>query len=86
MIETLLFEEPSARARFRTAPCLEEREQYLFYLMRKGYDPAYLRSVSGLLLRIIHFLGLVTLRTVELTKSTKRPVLGLPIAGRIAEE
>ncbi len=66
MIETIIFEEPSARKRFQTAPCLEEREQYLFYLMRKGYDSVYLRSVSGLLLRIIRFLGLATLRMVGL--------------------
>ena len=74
MIETIIFEEPNARSRFRTAPCLEEREQYLFHLMRKGYDPVYLRSVSGLLLRIIHFLGLATLRTVgldEIEKATR---------------
>src|SRR5262245_42700708 len=66
MIETIIFEEPSACIRFRAAPCLEEREQYLFYLMRKGYGPTYLRSVSGLLLRVIHFLRLATLRKVGL--------------------
>jgi integrase/recombinase XerD len=66
MIENMILEKPAARSRFRTAPCLEEREQYLFHLMRRGYDPSYLRSVSGLLLRIIRFLGLATLRTVGL--------------------
>ena len=47
MIETIILEEPAARERYRTAPCLEEREQYLFHLMRQGYGPDYLRTVSG---------------------------------------
>src|ERR1700730_4933234 len=66
MIETIILEEPSARRRFQTAPCLEERERYLVHLMRRGLGPAYLRTVSFFLLRIIEFLGLTTLRTVEL--------------------
>jgi integrase/recombinase XerD len=65
MIETIILEEPSARRRFLTAPCLEERERYLYHLMRRGYGPAYLRVVSFFLLRIIEFLGLATLRMVE---------------------
>ena len=36
MIETIILEEPAARERYRTAPCLEEREQYVFHLMRQG--------------------------------------------------
>src|ERR1700728_276285 len=48
------------------APCLEERERYLFHLMRRGFGPAYLQTVSFFLLRIIQFLGLTTLRTVGL--------------------
>ena len=65
MIETIILKEPSARSRFRSAPCLEEREQYLFHLMRRGFGPAYLRTVSFFLLRIIEFLRLTTLRMVE---------------------
>jgi integrase/recombinase XerD len=65
MIETILLEEPSARRRFLAAPCLDERERYLFHLMRRGYGPAYLRTVSFFLLRIIEFLRLTTLRMVE---------------------
>jgi hypothetical protein len=65
MIEDIILEEPSARRRFRTAPCLEERERYLFHLMRRGFGPAYLRTVSFFLLRIIEFLRLTTLRMVE---------------------
>jgi hypothetical protein len=41
VIETVLFEEPSARSRFLAAPCLKEREQYLSHLMRRGYGPGY---------------------------------------------
>ena len=53
MIETVILEQESARARYRMAPCLEERERYLFHLMRRGFGPAYLRTVSFFLLRII---------------------------------
>lgn len=65
MIETIILQEPSARSRFCAAPCLEEREQYLLHLMRRGYGPAYLRTVSFFLLRIIEFLQLTTLRMVD---------------------
>jgi integrase/recombinase XerD len=66
MIEDVIFEEMSARRRFRTAPCLEERERYLLHLMRQGYGPAYLRTVSFFMLRVVSFLDLQTLRTVGL--------------------
>jgi integrase/recombinase XerD len=65
MIETIILEEPSARRRFQVAPFLEERERYLYHLMRRGFGPAYLRTVSFFLLRIIEFLRLTTLRMVE---------------------
>ena len=65
MIETIILEEPSARRRFLTAPCLVEREQFLTHLLRRGYGPAYLRTASFFLLRIIEFLQLSTLRMVE---------------------
>lgn len=74
MIETIILEEPSARRRFRTAPCLEERERYLLHLMRRGYGPAYLRTVSSFMLRVVGFLSLKTLRTVgldEIEKATR---------------
>jgi integrase/recombinase XerD len=66
VIESALFEKPSARSRFLAAPCLKEREQYLFHLMRRGYGLHYLRVVSFFMLRIIQFLRLTTLRMVEL--------------------
>src|SRR5580693_7725898 len=65
MIETIILEAPRARTRFRTAPCLDERERYLFHLMRRGFGPAYLRTVSFFLLRVIEFLRLTALRMVE---------------------
>jgi len=71
MIETIILEQPSARTRFLTAPCLEEREQYLFHLMRLGYGHHYLRSISGLMLRVIRFLGLTRLRAVGLDEIEK---------------
>lgn len=71
MIENAIFEQESARIHYRTAPCLEEREQYLFHLLRRGYGPAYLRTVSFFLLRIIRFLRLETLRTVRLEEIEK---------------
>jgi hypothetical protein len=57
MMETIILEEPSARRRFLTAPCLVEREQFLTHLLRRGFGPAYLRTVSFFLLRIIEFLA-----------------------------
>jgi site-specific recombinase XerD len=66
MIESELFEEPNTRSRFLDAPCLKEREQYLYHLMRQGYGPGYLRVTSALMLRVIEFLGLTKLRMVEL--------------------
>src|SRR5579859_7872471 len=65
MIENIILQKPIARRRFLNAPCLEERERYLFHLMRQGFGSAYLRTVSFFLLRIVEFLRLTTLRTVE---------------------
>jgi integrase/recombinase XerD len=65
VIENVIFEQLSARRRFQTAPCLEERERYLLHLMRQGYGPAYLRTVSFFMLRVMGFLDLKTLRTVR---------------------
>jgi len=65
MIETVLFEESNTRSRFLAAPCLKEREQYLHHLMRRGYGPRYLRTVSFYMVRVIQLLPLTALRTVE---------------------
>jgi site-specific recombinase XerD len=74
MIENVILEEPAARERYRTAPCLAEREQYLFHLMRRGYGPDYLRVVSFFMLRIVQFLGLTTLRMVRLEEIERATV------------
>jgi integrase/recombinase XerD len=66
MIESELFEEPNSRSRFLAAPCLKEREQYLNHLILRGYGRRYLRVASYVMLRIIQFLPLTALRTVEL--------------------
>jgi hypothetical protein len=77
MIESVLFEEPNTRSRFLAAPCLKEREQYLYHLMRRGYGPGYLRVTSGLLLRTVQILGLTKLRMVELEEIERSsPSLG----------
>jgi site-specific recombinase XerD len=64
MIETIILEEPSARKRFLTAPCLHEREQYLFHLLRRGMRHERLRGISGTMLQVVRLLGLTTFRTV----------------------
>jgi integrase/recombinase XerD len=66
MIETIILEEPSARSRFRTAPCLEEREQFLSHLLRRGLGHSRLRSISGYMIQIVRLMGLTTFRTVGL--------------------
>jgi integrase/recombinase XerD len=52
--------------RFRMAPCLEEREQFLSYLLRRGLGHSRLRSISGYMLQIVRLMGLTTFRTVGL--------------------
>ena len=71
MVETVILEEPSARARFRTAPLLKEREQYLSYLLQSGISLARVRSVSGYLIHLIRLMGLTTLRTVTSAEIVK---------------
>jgi hypothetical protein len=66
VIETIILEEPAARTRFRAAPCLEEREQFLSHLLRRGLSHSRLRSISGYLLHIVRLMGLTTFRTVGL--------------------
>jgi len=47
MVENIILEALSARTRFQTAPCLEERERYLLHLMRRGFDPAEAKEVAA---------------------------------------
>jgi integrase/recombinase XerD len=71
MIETIILEESSARARYRTAPFLEEREQYLSHLLRRGLGHSRLRAISGYMLQIIRLLELTTFRSVGLDEIEK---------------
>lgn len=66
MIENIFLEEQAARTRFRMAPCLEEREQFLAHLLRRGLGHSRLRSISGYMLQIVRLMGLTTFRTVGL--------------------
>ncbi len=54
--------------------------------MLRGYGRPYLRVASYFMLRIIQFLPLTALRTVELEEIERAARLGPPIAGRIEEE
>jgi len=71
MIESIILQEPAARTRYRTAPFLAEREQFLAYLLGRGMSLARLRSVSGYMIQIIRLMGLTTFRTVELDEIAK---------------
>jgi integrase/recombinase XerD len=59
---------PSFQRRHRTAPLLEEREQYLTHLLQIGWDADRVRAVAGYLVRIVHVMGLTSLRSVEPTE------------------
>ncbi len=59
---------PSFQRRHRSAPLLKEREQYLTHLLQMGWDANRVRAVAGYLVRIVHVMGLTSLRSVELTE------------------
>ena len=86
VIETIILEEPAARNRFRTAPCLEEREQFLSHLLRRGLGHSRLRSISGYMLQIVRLMGLTTFRTPDSTTLRTLRKSGTPIEDWIAEE
>jgi integrase/recombinase XerD len=71
MIESIILEEPAARTRYRTAPFLAEREQFLAHLLGRGMSLPRLRSISGYMIQIIRLMGLTKFRTVELDEITK---------------
>jgi integrase/recombinase XerD len=71
VIENIFLEYPSARSRYRAAPLLKEREQFLSYLLRIGTSLRRVRSVAGYLLQIIRVMELTTLQTVESTEIRK---------------
>ena len=57
---------PSFQLRHCSAPLLKEREQYLTHLLQMGWDANRVRAVAGYLVRIVHVMGLTSLRSVEL--------------------
>jgi integrase/recombinase XerD len=59
---------PSFQRRHRSAPLLQEREQYLTHLLQIGWDADRVRAVAGYLVRIVHVMGLTSLRSVELSE------------------
>ena len=67
MIESVSVSQ-SFQRRHRSAPLLKEREQYLTHLLQIGWDPDRVRAVAGYLVRIVHMMGLTSLRNVELTE------------------
>jgi integrase/recombinase XerD len=71
MIETIILEEPSARNRFLTEPCMREREDFLLHLLHRGMSHERLRHISGYLLRIVHLMHLTVFRTVGLEEIDK---------------
>ena len=56
---------PSVRARHETAPLLLEREQYLRYLLERGFKRNVIRCTAAYLIHIIRIMQLTELRTVH---------------------
>jgi len=71
VIETIILEEPSARTRFRAAPFLEEREQFLSHLLRRGLGHQRLRTISTYMMQTMRLMGLTTFRTVGIDEIEK---------------
>lgn len=82
-----LFDRPSAVARYRTGPMLEERLAFLTHLANQGYSRQSLRDHARYLLAIAHRLGLasqprraLTLAEVKRKMANKRWLF--PLAAR----
>jgi integrase/recombinase XerD len=71
VIESIFLEDPGARRRYRTAPLLKEREQFLSHLLRRGTSRYRVRSVAAYLIHIIRLMELTSLRNVELGEIKK---------------
>ncbi len=52
------FRQKAHRERHDTAPLLEERDEYLNYLLHGGTSPRRVHAISRTLLTVIHFLQL----------------------------
>jgi hypothetical protein len=86
MIETIILEKPSARRRFQTAPFLEERERYLFHLMRRGFGPPICGPCRSSFCGSSNFCDSLRFGWWSRKKSNGPPSPGLLIAGRTGEE
>ncbi|WP_188760756.1 tyrosine-type recombinase/integrase [Edaphobacter acidisoli] len=64
-IETI-FAFESTRRRQRVAPLLEEREQFLSYMLHQGTSIRRMRSVAAMLINVIRLMQLEALRDVEI--------------------
>jgi integrase/recombinase XerD len=72
---TTLLERPSALKRYREAPLLKEREEFLRRLQQQGTSRAALRNLSGELIHVVRLLRLRELRDVspeEIHRAAKR--------------
>jgi hypothetical protein len=60
-----IFVWPSARARHREAPLLEEREQFLSHLLQHWSSHERVRSIATSLLHVIRLMKITNLRSVD---------------------
>lgn len=63
-----IFAFESTRTRQQEAPLFKEREQFLSYMLYQGTSIPRLRSIAAMLIHVVHFIGLDTLRTVEIVE------------------
>jgi hypothetical protein len=86
MIESIILEESKARSRYRSAPLLPEREQFLSHLLGRGMSLPRVRSVSGYMIQIIRLWDSPRFERSNSTKLRRRGSPGLPIEDRIEDE
>jgi integrase/recombinase XerD len=67
------FRQKALRERHDAAPLLEQRDEYLNYLLHRGTSPPRVNSISKTLLNVIHFL--------ELSSSSTATVTAIELAG-----
>jgi integrase/recombinase XerD len=67
MIESIFVFE-STRARQREAPLLQEREQYLSYMLSEGVSKQRVRTIASMLLHVIRLMELSCLRVVDMAE------------------
>jgi integrase/recombinase XerD len=57
---------PSVHLRHRSAPLLNERDEYLKHLLNIGFKPSRVRCTAAYLIHVVHFLEMSSLRKVGL--------------------